>query len=336
MLKNSIPKTTFSISYNYQRRPAYTRTIANSKIGYTWNSTEKRTHFLNLLDLNVVRIFEQDEEWINSIKDLYIKSSYTNHVISGTSYSYVFNPQAINKQNDYDYLRINLESAGNLLYVMNKLLGNEPFVKYDDEGQQQSYYRLFGTRFAQYVRGDIEYRRGIKFDKYNSLAFRSFAGVALPFGNTDVMPFEKRYFTGGANGIRAWQVRTLGPGSYKSSEDQYPNQSADIKLEANIEYRFKLFWLLEGAIFLDAGNIWSIRNYENSQDATFMFNRFYREIAIGTGFGTRLVTKYFIIRADVGMKLQDPSEQLGQRFIPLNRGITNQDFNFNIAIGYPF
>ena len=154
----------------------------------------------------------------------------------------------------------------------------------------------------------------------------------------DVLPFEKKYFTGGANGIRAWQVRSLGPGSYpyKTLSGIYPNQSSDIKLEANLEYRFKLFWRMEGALFVDAGNIWAINYKDNREGAVFKFDRFYKQIAVGTGTGLRFDFTYFLFRLDLGMKLRDPSLAEGSRFIPGSYRITSDLFNLSFAIGYPF
>jgi outer membrane protein assembly factor BamA len=173
-------------------------------------------------------------------------------------------------------------------------------------------------------------------NEYSSVVTRLFVGVGLPYGNFDVLPFEKKYFTGGANGIRAWQVRTLGPGTYKASEDAYPNQSADIKLEANLEYRFRLLGRVEGAFFLDAGNIWAINKNDNREGARFKFDRFYREIAVGTGTGLRFNFNYFIFRLDLGMKLRDPSLESGKRFIIGNHKLNSDQFNLSFAIGYPF
>jgi outer membrane protein assembly factor BamA len=125
------------------------------------------------------------------------------------------------------------------------------------------------------------------------------------------LPFEKKYFTGGANGIRAWQVRSLGPGNYKADVGSYPNQSSDIKIESNLEYRFKLLLMMEGAIFLDAGNIWAINSKEDGRDgAIFKINEFYKQIAVGTGFGMRFDFNYFLFRLDLGFKLRDPSLEL--------------------------
>ena len=173
-------------------------------------------------------------------------------------------------------------------------------------------------------------------NKYSSLVGRAFVGIGLPFGNLDVLPFEKKYFTGGANGIRAWQVRSLGPGTYRMPENAYPNQSSDIKLEANLEYRFNLIGFLEGALFLDAGNIWAINRKDNRPGAQFKLTSFYKELALGTGTGFRFDFNYFIFRLDVGMKLRDPSEPSNHGWIIGNRQYSGNDFNFSFAIGYPF
>lgn len=333
----SLPFTSFSMAYNYQERPDYTRTIVNATIAYLWRSSARFSHNLNALDLNAVRIFSLNPDFINQIQDLYIKSSYTDHIVSSTNYSLVYNDRGAVKRPDYHYFRLNLESAGNTLRAIGVLTGREKIVDENSiSDNPQTYYSFFGTRFAQYVKADFDFRYGYRFDKYNALATRAFVGVALPYGNFNVMPFEKRYFTGGANGIRAWQVRSLGPGSYVAGENEYPNQSSDIKLEANIEYRFKLFWILESALYIDAGNVWAINRYDNREGAVFKFNRFYNEFAVGTGTGLRLVSPYFILRADVGLKLRDPAFPPDSRWIPVNRKFNSGDLSLNIAIGYPF
>lgn len=333
----SMPFTSFSASYNFQERYNYTRTIVNATFGYQWKSRATHSHSLNLIDLNQVYISRINQAFLDSIKYLSIRSSYTDHIISATSYSFVYNNQDIKKRPDYQYFRMNLEVAGNALWLFSSLTGQEKYNSQDPSSEfNTTYYKLFNTRFAQYLKGDFEYRYGYRFDKYNSIATRAFLGVAFPYGNFNVIPFERRYYTGGANGIRAWQVRTLGPGTYSGGATD-PNQSADIMMEANIEYRFKLFWILEGALFIDAGNIWAINNSnDNPEGAVFKFDRFYDEFAVGTGSGLRLVTNYFIFRADLGLKLRDPSRLSGERWIPGRRSFETSDLNFNIAIGYPF
>lgn len=333
----SLPFTSFSMAYNYQDRPDYTRTIVNATFGYQWKSSIRFTHNINLLDLNAVRIFSLNSTFIDQIKDLYIKSSYSDHIISSSSYNLTFNNQGFNKRPDYHYFRMNLETSGNFLWAVSAFFARKKYYSSDPNSlDKTSYYKYFDTRFAQYVKGDFDYRYGYRLDKFNLVATRVFAGIAYPYGNFNVIPFEKRYFTGGANGVRAWQVRSLGPGTYVAAADEYPNQSADIKLEANIEYRFKLFWMFEGALFADAGNIWAINQFDNREGAVFHFNQFYKEFALGSGFGLRLVSSYFILRADLGLKLRDPSLADGARWILQTRSFNSTDLNLNIAIGYPF
>jgi len=332
-----LPKTVITLGYNYQKRPEYTRTISTLKFGYDWKSTEFLRHAWNLLDYNKVNVYDYDPKFIDGIQDLYIKSSFTDHLIFAMNYSFIFSNQRLNTIKDYTYVRFNIESSGNLLWVLSKITNRNKFQAVDSLGNFQSgYYKVFDTRFAQYVKSDIEYSRGFSIDKFNSVVTRAFFGIGLPYGNFDVLPFEKKYFSGGANGIRAWPVRSLGPGTYKASPEEYPNQTADIKLEANLEYRFHLISFIEGTLFLDAGNIWAINEKDNRSGAQFRLNQFYRQIAFGTGTGLRFDMSYFILRLDLGMKLRDPSETENKGWIPGNRSYTSRDFNFTFAIGYPF
>ena len=206
-----IPQTKLSIGYNYQHRPDYTRTITNLRFGYYWKSSENITQTLNIFDFNYVNLSEFNEEFINSIRDFYIKSSFTDHLISATNYSWVFNNQNLNRTGDYRYVKIGLESAGNLLGLYSSLIGKDKTVTVDTETNEQlSYYEILKTRFAQYLKTDFEYRYSHNIDQYNSLVGRAFAGIGIPYGNFDVLPFEKKYFTGGANGIRGLAGTNIG------------------------------------------------------------------------------------------------------------------------------
>ena len=332
-----LPKTVITIGYNYQRRPEYTRTISNIKFGYDWKSTEDIRHIWNVLDYNKVKVFDYDPVFIEGIQDLYIKSSFTDHLIFAMNYSWIFNNQRLTKIKNYTYARFNIESSGNLLWAFSELANRNKYQVVDSLGNfVAEYYQAFNTRFAQYVKGDFEYSRSFIIDKFNSIVGRTFFGIGIPFGNFDVLPFEKKYFSGGANGIRAWPVRSLGPGTYKSSSEEYPNQTADIKLEANLEYRFKLIAFIDGALFIDAGNIWAINEKDNRPGAQFKFDSFYKQLAFGTGTGLRFDMSYFILRLDLGMKLRDPSEFDNSGWIIGGRQLNGNDFNFTFAIGYPF
>ena len=332
-----LPKTVVTLGYNYQRRPEYTRTINTVKFGYDWKSTEDLRHVWNLLDYNKVKVFDYDPDFINGIQDLYIKSSFTDHLIFAMNYSMIYNNQRLSTLKDYTYVRFNIEASGNLLWAVSELANRSKYQAVDSLGNiQAEYYKVFDTRFAQYIKSDIEYSRGFSIDKFNSIASRAFFGIGVPYGNFDVLPFEKKYFSGGANGIRAWPVRSLGPGTYKASPEEYPNQTADIKLEANVEYRFKLISFIEGALFLDAGNIWAINEKDNREGAKFKINQFYRQIAFGTGTGLRFDMSYFILRLDLGVKLRDPSVLEKRGWIIGVRPYSGNDFNLTFAIGYPF
>jgi outer membrane protein assembly factor BamA len=334
---NNLPKTLFTLGYNFQRRPDYTRTISSVKLGYEWKNSEFSQHNLNLIDFNLVNLSSFDQKFLNSIYDLYIKGSFTDHLILATNYSYVFNNQPVRAKENYSYIRISAESSGNLLNLLSILSGVEKKVVQDTTGlKPQAFYELFRTRYAQYIKSDIELRKGYWLNKYNSIVGRLFVGVGVPYGNFDVLPFEKKYFTGGANGIRAWQVRSLGPGTYKAPQGSYPNQSGDVKIEGNLEYRYKLIKFLEGAFFLDAGNVWAINEKDNRKGAQFKPGTFYKQLAIGTGTGFRFDFDYFIFRLDLGLKVRDPAQTENNGWIPGTRKLEGNDFNFSFAIGYPF
>jgi outer membrane protein assembly factor BamA len=321
------PKTNLSLAYNYQRRPDYTRTIANARLGYNWRSSRYITHAFYPLEFNLVNIPNLSREFEERISETFLRYTYEDHLIVNMNYSFLFNQQTLGQKNDFWYFRANLESAGNVLSLLSPLWEN---------GNNGDYSRLLGIRYAQYVKSDIDLRFHNRIDRYTSLVWRFFAGVGVPYGNLNVLPFEKRYFSGGANSIRAWPVRGLGPGSYSEEEFRFYNQTGDMKMEMNLEYRFKLFWLLEGALFVDAGNIWSIRESSSPEGGLFDVRNFYEEIAVGTGIGARFDFNYFIFRFDMGLKTHDPSLPEGERWIPLSRPWRWDDVGFNFAIGYPF
>ncbi len=329
-IKKYNPSTTILAAYNYQAMPLFMRTMASATFGYNWKAGLYKEHFINPLQLNVVKLPPNsiDSAFAARIAtSSYLAYSYRDVMILGGNYSYIFNNQKINKSRDFWFLRINAESSGNMLSLVEKLTGAK---------KTDNTYQILGQPFAQYIRTDIDVRYNYIFSNISSIVYRGFIGVGVPYGNSKAIPFEKQYFGGGANGIRAWQVRTLGPGSYNPGTSSFINQTADIKLEANAEYRYKLFWILEGALFVDAGNIYSY-NYDSSRPgAQFTFNNFYKDIAVGTGMGFRFDFKYVIGRLDIGMKLRDPVLTNGSRWIFARRPYDKDDFAWVVAIGYPF
>ncbi|MCE1198683.1 MAG: BamA/TamA family outer membrane protein [Marinilabiliales bacterium] len=326
----SAPQTFFNTSYNYQQRPDYTRTIARLAFGYQWKSSNFTTHRVNVLDINLVKMFALDSLFLDRIENLYIRSSYIDHSITAFNYSYTYSTQTQNKS-DYVVTKFNGETAGNLLYGVRTLFGNAKRLA--DIGTIHQ-YTFLNTPFAQYLKLDFEYRRGWMDRIGNGFAVRGFAGVAFAYGNADQVPFERKYFSGGANGLRAWPIRTLGPGTYRAGANEFPNQSGDIKLEGNAEYRFLLMKPLEGAFFVDLGNIWSVK--DNRPGTEFALNRFYKEIAVGSGLGLRYDFSYVILRLDLGVKVHDPSLDEGKRWLSPNQYFQSGNINFVFGIGYPF
>mgnify|MGYP003799285717 FL=1 len=327
-IKKYSPRTQITASYNFQRRPDYTRTIASLMFGYVWMNSRYLTHTINPVEINAINLTNISSTFYDQIKGKYLENSYKNQIITLSSYSLTYNNQNLQKNTNYTYLRFNLESSGNILYSLYSEFGSK---------SADSTYKIFNTSFSQYLRSDINITYHQVIDINNTFVYRLFAGVGYPYGNSNALPFDKKYFSGGANGIRAWSARSLGPGSVKTESSGYFNQTGDIKLEANIEYRYKIFWQLEGALFIDAGNIWAF-NDENEK-ARFKPGAFYKQIALGTGTGFRANLGFLTVRFDFGLRIYDPAipddDPNIQKWVFV-RGFTYDDWTFNFGIGYPF
>jgi len=324
----TIPKTNFNIGYDYQNRPDYTRTVVDLSYGYIWKTSKSITSYFNPVQFNFVKLPRKTEQFQRFIDSIFITDSYENHVIESANYTLVVNTQNLNKKVNFIYFKWFTEFAGNALAMINKTAGAE---------KENGSWQLFGNPFAQYFKTDIDYRYYHVFSSKNKLVYRIFGGIAYPYGNLDLLPFGKKYFSGGANSIRGWQVRSLGPGSYKLINREFINQTGDIKLEGNIEYRFKMFWVVEGAVFVDAGNIWDIKLNDQRPEGLFKLNRFYKEIAVGSGLGFRFDFSFLILRFDFGIKMYDPAEDENKRWIIAKRHLDfKNDFALNVGINYPF
>ncbi len=331
------PKTAFTLAYNYSQSPLFYERIANFSYGYNWKIGPYVTHSIVPIEFSWLDVYITNPSFYALVKQTYLINTYTSQYILGSAYSYVFNNQTAQKNKDYHYFKWNLEIAGNTLTLFNDIFKtpkkpNFPFP---------NYYPLFGKEYSQYCKTDVEYMFDHFIDPNNSVAYHIFAGVGVPYGNSDAMPLLKQYYSGGANSIRGWQPRWLGPGSYQYNDTgPYPNNTGDIKIEANIEYRFKLFWVFEGALFNDAGNIWAITQASTDKRNGILFqgDKFYKDMAIASGAGLRLNVTYFIIRLDFAVKTRDPAKNAGERWIfqdirpPEKQNI----INYQLAIGYPF
>ena len=327
-LRKYHPKTAMSFSYSHQKRSDYTRLIVNSQFGYQWNTTKFRKHRINPIELNIITLSDTSSAFSQYFDTLYLKHSYESQFISASSYTYELSTQDIKKKfSDFIFMQSRIELAGNLLNGLHHLFGVEKTAG--------DYFEILDNRYAQYVRGDIDFRYYQHLNESSQLVYRAFFGIGIPYGNNHVLPFVKKYFSGGANGIRAWQIRSLGPGSF-IDDSSFPDMAADMKLEANIEYRFDIAWMLKGAFFVDAGNIWAINTYDDRPGALFKFDSFYDEIAIGTGVGARFDFDFLLFRIDLGIKVRDPELEQGERMIWGNRKLGIGDYSWNFGIGYPF
>ena len=329
-IRNKDPRTVLQAGYNYQKLPVFARSVANISLGYSWNGNKYTRFSVNPLSLNVVKLHYINPEYQAMIDTMpYFSNSLSDVRIVGGRYDFVFNNQTIQKSRDFWNIRVGFDIAGNLLDAVYRTANLEP--------ASDGSFHLFRQPFAQFLKGEVDAAYNFRFNEASSIVYRLFAGVGWPYGNSEVMPFEEQYFGGGSNDIRAWMVRTLGPGSYILPESSFINQTADMKLEANVEYRFKLFWILEGATFIDAGNIWTVRDDDDRPGSRFRLGSFLDDIAVGTGLGLRFDLKFVLLRTDFGLKLRDPQETEGSKWIPLSRPFNRkQDVTMVIGIGYPF
>ena len=320
-----------SLLYDLQDRPEFHRRVLSGAWRYKWNLPKAHSQFqFDMIDLNYVfmpwisetfhREYLENEDSRNAI----LRYNYEDLFITKFGVGYAFN-------DGRTAMKVNLESSGNLLSSCASLLGG----KKDEQGQ----YRLFNIAFAQYVKGDFDYTRILPFDSHNQLVFHLGLGIAYPYGNSTVLPFEKRYFSGGANSVRGWSVRSLGPGKFKGNDGRidFINQTGDMKLDLNVEYRTHLFWKLGGALFIDAGNIWTLRDYEEQPGGQFSFSDLPAQLAVGYGMGFRFNFDYFIVRFDLGMKAVNPAyETDNEEHYPLLHPRLSRDFAFHFAVGLPF
>lgn len=338
-------KATSEISFMYdsQNRPEFHRRLVTGSWTYRWNPNKAPAwqHRLDLLSLNYIFMpwisgtFRHDYLENDDPRYALLRSSYENLFIMRLGYSFVYNSisdKSLNGlyQTNGFQIRLAVETAGNLLYGLSHLLD----AQRDGNGQ----YNVFGIAYSQYAKFDADYAKSFLINDRNSLALHLACGIAVPYGNSDIVPYEKRYFAGGANSVRGWGVRELGPGAYRGNDGKinFINQTGNIKLDMSLEYRTQLFWKFHGAAFIDAGNIWNTREYAEQAGGKFRFDTFYKQIAVAYGLGIRLNLDYFILRFDGGMKAVDPSVAGGHDHYPLLHPRFSRDFTFHFAVGLPF
>ena len=328
--RNSIATSELSASWNLQNRPEFHRRVFSVKWKYKWSDAKKHwAYHLDLLDLNYVympwisQTFKHDYLDSLSNRNAILKYNYEDLFIMKAGFGAVYNDA-------YQSLRASIETAGNLLNGLSGVMG---FKR-----NEQNQHTLFNIAFAQYVKFDVDFTRLFKFDARNILALHGRFGIAWPYGNSTILPFEKRYFAGGANSVRGWSVRELGPGRYRGTDGRidFINQTGDLKLDLNAEYRTHLFWKFDGAVFIDAGNIWTLRNYPEQPGGQFHWNSFIKDLAVAYGLGLRLNFSFFVLRLDGGMKAVNPAFTTTEEHYPLFHPKWGRDFTFHFAVGLPF
>ena len=326
---NNSAKSELMFSYNMQNRPEFHRRVLTSAWRYYWKSLSGLAYRFDLIDINFVHM-----PWISStFKSNYLDdTTYRNAILkynyedlfivkTGINVSYNTNNQAF---------RTNIEVGGNVLNAISHITK----ANKNSDGQ----YTLFKIAYAQYVKGDFDYTHLLQLDVKNQLALHFGLGIAYPYGNSNILPFEKRYFSGGANSVRGWNVRELGPGKFRGSDGKidFINQTGDMKLDMNVELRTALFWKFNGAFFIDAGNIWTLKNYKDQPGGQFKFDTFLKQLAVAYGLGLRVNFDYFIVRLDCGMKAINPAYTTSNEHYPIANPNLGRDLSVHFAVGLPF
>ena len=319
-----------SLLYDSQDRPEFLRRVLSAGWHYQWKPQNSfNSYRIDLIDLNYVfmpwisKTFREEYLDNTTNSNAILKYNYEDLLIMKTGFGYAYN-------NGHTALKTNLETAGNLL----NLYAHAFKASQNSLGQ----YQVFNIAFAQYVKADIDFIHRLYESDNNQLVFHAGLGIAYPYGNCRVLPFEKRYFAGGANSVRGWSVRSLGPGRYKDKDGKinFITQTGDLKLDLNMEFRSYLFWKFYGALFLDAGNIWTLRYYPEQEGGQLKLSRMLDDIAVGYGMGLRLNFDYFILRLDLGMKAVNPAYEDDDAHFPLIHPRLSRDLAFHFAVGLPF
>ncbi|MBZ9729023.1 BamA/TamA family outer membrane protein [Salegentibacter sp. JZCK2] len=317
----SIPKTRTSLGVDYlSRSNLFSLRSASARFGYIWNANRFVTHELNPVSVNYVKLGNTSQEFRDILENNpFLQNSFNQEFIAGLTYSFTYNELVNSNSRHQFFLNSTLDVAGNLVDAISG-------------GGEEDPQTFLGLAYAQYAKADIDFRYHLNVGSGSKIASRLFAGYGVPYGNSDVLPFTKQYFSGGPYSVRAFNIRSLGPGTYTppGGEGAFFDQAGNIRLEANLEYRFPLFPYLYGAVFADAGNVWNTG--ENSTLEGGQFSKdFMNELGIGTGFGLRVDIQSFVIRVDLAAPVHDPSLPEGQRW---EFDYANPVLNF--AIGYPF
>lgn len=333
-LQKSNPKTTITAVFNYQQRPDYTRIVATAAYSYIWKPTRFLQYFYTPVDINYVWINKSDafNKFLDNINDVLIKQSYFPLLIpSFLKFGFVYNNQELKSRTNHTFLRMILETAGNLPTWYNEIAGIPKRMIIQD-GDTIYAHKILGLPYSQFIRTEVDFRKYFDFGLLRKLVLRANIGLGVPYGNAQALPFVRSFYAGGTNDIRAWTARSLGPGTYPSS--QVFEQIGDVKFTGNVEYRSNIFKALYGAIFMDFGNIWLLHPQITRPGGEFLWSKFYKQFAYGSGVGLRYDFSFFIVRLDLGVPIWDPAQIKGSELEIFNKPLTR--IKYNIGIGYPF
>lgn len=330
-----IPRTKIGLSNNYEQRlQFFTLNSFGGEFGYMWHETRQKQHEVTALGINRVRTLSTTGQFDEILKrNPFLRSSFSDVMIINMMYSYTYNnAEPNNPYKNYIYFKGTGDFGGNLSYAMARAI--------KPKGERP--YSLTGLPFAQYTKFDVDTRYYVIANKKTSWATRVQAGVVIPYGNSSVTPYIKQFFGGGSTDLRAYRFRTLGPGSYngETTDEGYPDRTGDIKMALSTELRHTLYKFLKGAFFVDAGNVWLLKEDTTRRGSSFT-NDFYREFAVGIGYGLRVDFNFFVIRLDVAIPIRKPELPQGDRWAFdemewRNKGWRQDNIIYNIAIGYPF
>ena len=329
----SIPRTEINLAYNYQNRPEYIRHIFSFSYGYSGTTSGRLAYQIYPLQVNFVRLTDLDAGFNSTLAaNPFMRYSYQDHLDAGLGATLYHNSSTeVIPRGSYRFHRLTFDLSGNALSLFRGMM----------ERNADGAVTLWGSPFTQYVRG--EYSTGLAWQpggsEAQSVAVRFLVGAGYAYGNSTALPFEKQFYSGGASSMRGWQARELGPG-YNAQDETFiiPSQTGDLKLEANLEYRFDVYWKFEGALFADLGNIWTLQHDDSAagQAGAFHFNDFYRSLAADWGLGLRVNLNFILLRVDLGMKLYDPSREEGRRLVSPSNWLRKNGFAVHFGVGYPF
>ncbi len=329
----SVPRTEINASYNYQNRPEYTRNMISTSYGYS-GSLRNGKFFYQFypIQAKIVRLTNLDPNFYTTLSgNPFMRDAYQNHFDVGSGLvAYYTTSTALVPKETYEYARLQLDASGNVLSLFNKAM------KSDEYGSRL----IWNTPYSQYIRTELTLGKTFVFGKNGgqALAIRLLGGVGYAYGNSSTIPFEKQFYSGGANSMRGWQARSLGPGNSKADTTfVIPSQTGDVKLEANLEYRFPMFWKLCGAVFTDVGNIWTLKETDGDDGSHTHFDlkNLAASLAADWGIGLRVDLNFLILRLDMGMKVYDPSLDTARWRSP-SQWLKKDGYTLHFGVGYPF